>query len=168
MTQNLENEHLTVHLSGYINENCPIFGVNLISVSELTIDLKDINYVNSIGIKNWIDWTHRLRPNLKINLINCPSLVVNQINMVDGFLPAQANVISFYVPYTCDDCSEEKKLLITNGIEFEFGTESTKARYDLPTPMICPKCGAEMELDYLVAKFFKFLTYTPPKEKSEE
>jgi hypothetical protein len=81
---------------------------------------------------------------------NCPKIVVDQINMVLGFLPAGTKVESFFVPYYSEASGNEKMILFVNGREFKDGKVS-------PPEGVNDEGGAPMEMDVIEAKYFKFV-----------
>ena len=76
--------------------------------------------------------------------------VVDQINMVQGFLPATGKVISFFVPFYNEDSGSEKSILFSYGREY---TEEGVSK----TPDVLDDAGKPMEMDVVEAKYFKFL-----------
>ena len=106
--------------------------------------------INSIGIRNWIHWVQEHK-GLKFIFKNCPVCIVEQINNVNGFLPSQATVESFYVPFYSEDTGEEKHILYSLNKDFQLGkTPKIKTIKDSE--------GHMMELDVYPQKYFKFLT----------
>lgn len=144
-------------IGGYIGENSEFFEVNLNGVKHLHIDLNDVNYLNSVGVKNWIAWTRKLRDDLMVTFSNCPPLFVNQMNNVVDFLPKSGSVDSFYVQYYCDNCATEKNVLLEKGKHFDFATETSPRRVEVADSIECPKCKGPMELDVFKDKYFLFL-----------
>ena len=98
---------LEVAVSGYIGEDAGLFSQTFSDVKSVNLDLKGINYINSVGVKNWIHWTSRFPANLPVRIYNCPSLILNQINMVAGFISNTSTVESIMAPFVCEDCNRE-------------------------------------------------------------
>ncbi|MNL21183.1 hypothetical protein D3C87_1424610 [compost metagenome] len=113
------------------------------------MELEGVKSINSCGIREWIKWMGTAS-GAQIVFKNCPKVIVDQINMVDGFLPANGRVSSFFVPYYNDDSGTEKNVLFTFGKEF---TESGVT----PPAGIKDEDGNEMEMDVIESKYFKFL-----------
>ena len=91
---------------------------------------------------------HRARSLITFN--QCPKVIVDQINMVDGFLPSNAKVNSFFVPYYHDDSGSEKNVL------FRYGQEFSEASVN-PPPEVKDDDGNAMEMDVIESKYFKFI-----------
>ncbi len=113
------------------------------------LDLSKVTGINSRGIRDWIDWISRFI-NTRLELHQCPKLIIDQINMVQDFVPSAALVMSFFVPYYCEDSEEEKQVLFKRGTEFEKGQVN-------PPANVKDSAGNTMEIDVIESKFFQFL-----------
>jgi anti-anti-sigma regulatory factor len=140
-------------LAGVMDENSvlPEFpsGVR----GRVVIDLADVSMINSLGCRNWIAWIKggATVPG-GVALVNCSPAVVNQTNILIGFLPGYVRVESFFVPYYCEGCGREERILLTHGHEFD-----ADGRLALVDEMPCPDCKAIMALDVIRERYFKFL-----------
>lgn len=143
------SDKLTVRMAGAIDEDADFSRFNLSGNSSIEIDLNDLKSINSCGIREWIKWIGSAG-SAQISFVNCPKVIVDQINMVDGFLPATGKVSSFYVPYYNDDSGSEKNVL------FRYGTEYTEGNVTPPSA-VKDESGNEMEMDVIESKYFKFL-----------
>lgn len=150
MKSEKKGDLLALAIVGNIDEEAVFQDPDLAGVSSVTIDLDKVGAINSVGIREWIKWTKSFGET-KIQVHNVPKIVVDQVNMVAGFLPKTASVQSFYVPYYADDSGEEKMVLFKRGEHF--GEGGVK-----PPAGIKDSEGAEMEMDIIEAKYFKFLT----------
>lgn len=151
-----EGDVLKISVSGYIGENAGLFELNFAGVKKIEIDLSGVSYINSVGVKNWINWTGRFLKALQVEFHNCPSLIVNQVNMVAGFLPNDGTVESLSAPFICDNCNREETIHLKRGTHYHYATMTEGYKYFPPT-VICSKCKGPMELDAVEAKFFNFL-----------
>lgn len=142
-------EKLTVQMAGTIDEDVDFSQFNLAGHQMIEVELSGLKSINSCGIREWIKWMGTAG-GAKIAFNNCPKVIVDQINMVDGFLPASAKVNSFYVPYYNDDSGSEKNVL------FRYGTEFTEGGVT-PPASVKDEEGNEMEMDVIESKYFKFL-----------
>ncbi len=136
-------------LIGNIDEDTDFSQINLNGASEVEIDLEKIKSINSCGIREWIKWLGTATQ-AKFFFSNCPKVIVDQINLVDGFLPKSSKVVSFYVPYYNDDEGSEKNVLFKYGVEFTEGQVN-------PPPKVQDGGGNEMEMDVIEAKYFAFI-----------
>jgi hypothetical protein len=138
-----------VIVSGVIDEDVDFTPYSLEGLGSATFQLGGIKSINSCGIREWIKWVGTAG-SAKIEYFECPKIIVDQINMVQGFLPSQAVVKSFFVPYYSDDSGNEKNVLFTLGNEYD--DSGLKA-----PPEVKDDSGAPMEMDVVEAKYFKFL-----------
>lgn len=119
----------------------------------LVIDLKEVTAINSIGIRSWIMWFEAIK-GTPIQFLNCPKALVMQMNMVEGFLPESAEVLTMEVPFFCEECDREMEVLFTVGKEIRVVGDEIKLDFKAEE-----LCGAEceIELDVNEKKFFRFL-----------
>ncbi len=146
-------------LAGVIDEQSDFNSFQIPSgTQKLVINMKDIRLLNSVGLRSWVLWAKTLRSIPVIALKNCPGVVVHQMNILDGFIPLQAVVESFEVPYHCESCEHGESLWLERGKDFFEQTADTAARIQAPEEKPCPACGAVMEMDASPRKYFRFLS----------
>ena len=138
-----------VSVSGVIDEDVDFAPHNLEGLTSVKLQLGQVKSINSCGIRDWIKWIGTAG-SATVSYSECPKIIVDQINMVQGFLPVQGKVLSFCVPYYNDDSGAEKNVLFTFGKEFD--DSGLKA-----APEIKDDEGNVMEMDVVEAKYFKFL-----------
>lgn len=145
-----EGTGLVVTLVGNIDEDAILGNVGFDGAEQITLDLDKVTAINSCGIREWIKWLKTAPPGAKVIYRNCPKIIVDQINMVAGFLPDSGTVESFYVPYFNENSGNEKMVLFRKGMEFKDG--------QLKPPSEVKDTGGEvMEMDVIEAKYFKFI-----------
>jgi len=144
-----QGEKLLVHMAGTIDEDVDLNQINLAGHSQIEIDLEGLRSINSCGIREWIKWLSAV-PQTQLSFSHCPKVIMDQINMVDGFLPTNGKVNSFYVPYYNDDSGSEKNVLFRYGNEFSEGNLN-------PPAAVKDEDGNDMEMDVIEAKYFKFI-----------
>src|SRR6202012_4376166 len=110
---------LTVRLSGHIDEDATFNGLALNGAAKIVLELENVSAINSCGIREWIKWIRTATDNAAIVYKKCPKVIVDQINMVSGFLPNNGKVESFFVPYYSDSSGTEKMILFSEGKEFK-------------------------------------------------
>ena len=120
---------------------------------QVFVDLGEVSAINSIGIRSWIMWFSEMST-VHFTFLNCPKALVMQMNMVEGFLPAQSQVLTMQVPFFCEDCDEEKEVMFEVGKEIKVSGGQVNLEYDKAS--ICG-AGCDPELDVNEAKFFRFL-----------
>lgn len=144
------NGQAKVTVSGVIDEDVSFQPYPLAGLTKIDFFLGELKGINSCGIREWINWI-RTASQATIAYHECPKVIVNQINMVHDFLPPNAKVISFYVPYFNEETEEEKQVLFRDGKEFAQDGS-------IPVPAtIQNEKGAALALDVVEAKYFKFL-----------
>lgn len=146
---NKAGEKLNVVMEGSIDEDADFTQLNLAGASQIEIELGGLKSINSCGIREWIKWLGTA-PEAKITFNECPKVIVDQINMVDGFLPNNAKVESFFVPYYNDEAGSEKNVLFRHGAEFNENTVN-------PPANVQDEEGNAMEMDVIESKYFKFI-----------
>ncbi|MBX3021572.1 MAG: hypothetical protein KF799_07835 [Bdellovibrionales bacterium] len=155
LTIKITNVGRDVHLSleGVLDENCQLPEFPEVIQGELEICLEKLTMINSLGCRKWAHWI-RAQAKTKggVSLVKCSPAIMNQINILAGFLPEYARVDSFYVPYYCEGCGYEDRVLLTRGHEFD-----TTGLISFAEEVPCPGCKAIMAMEVLRERYFKFL-----------
>jgi anti-anti-sigma regulatory factor len=145
-----EGTNLVLAVKGNVDEDANFAPQDLGAATGVVLDLEGVTGINSVGIREWIKWVKTMPSSVKLSVRKVPKIVVDQINMVSGFLPPGTTVESFFVPYYSDASGSEKMVLFENGKEYS-GSE-------LKAPAeIKDDSGEVMEMDVIEAKYFKFL-----------
>jgi hypothetical protein len=141
-------DRCVVHVSGVVDENADLSRLASLGASRVEVNLKDVRRINSFGVRSWVEAMRKIPPTTQLEFVHCPPPVIDQCNMVNGFL-GHGRPLSFYAMMVCEDCDEELDQL--------FETEAcVKLGGQLPaTP--CPNCGSEMEIDDLEEQYLLFL-----------
>ncbi|MCB0340679.1 MAG: hypothetical protein H6626_13280 [Pseudobdellovibrionaceae bacterium] len=151
VSQSQEGNDVVLTFQGQIDEDANFQSASGVSGSSIILNLDGVTAINSCGIREWIKWLKELPSGASITYKNCPKVIVDQINMVAGFLPDNAKVDSFYVPYYCEESGNEKMVLFTSGKEFNGDSVNP------PDSVVDDETGDEMEMDVIESKYFKFL-----------
>jgi anti-anti-sigma regulatory factor len=150
ISKKVEGTRLVLELSGNVDEDANFLPPDIGASTDIVLDLEGITAINSVGIREWIKWIKSIPTNGTLTVRKCPKIVVDQINMVSGFLPPAAKIESFFVPYYSDSSGTEKMILFLNGKEFKDGEVHAP-------PEVKDEAGENMEMDVIEAKYFKFL-----------
>jgi len=135
-----------VTIAGLVDEDADL--VRLLSLTgKVELNLRGVRRFNSVGTRDWVGAMQILARKAQIVLVECSPAVINQLNMINGFL-AHGTVKSFYGPMLCTRCSHE--------ISHLFTTRECRDHDGLP-PVECPKCGSPMGLDELEDSYLLFL-----------
>lgn len=148
----------SLRFSGDIDESFDFSAFVVNPGQDLVLNLKEVRSLNSVGLRSWLLWMKDLRNKVpRIYFQNCPQSVVTQMNILEGFLPMEAIVESFEVPFYCDECGTEEAFLARRGTDFVEGTTDHHESMDFKLERSCPKCKAVMTLDASADKYFNFL-----------
>src|SRR5829696_2143232 len=140
-----------VKLGGVIDEDNELGDlVDKIPNGTAVIDLGEIERINSCGVRDWVNWLSKLEANgTRSVLVECSPAIVAQINLVNNFTGSGV-VKSFYVPYFCPECDEEKVLLVE-------ATDMGPPPHEPPTCR-CDECDLVMDFDDMPDSYFAFLS----------
>ena len=137
-----------INLFGVIDENTDLSSFLKYKGQKLVFNFKEITSINSCGIRTWVNLMKELGSS-PIEFMECPPLVVRQMNMVPSFL-GSAKVVSVYVPYVCDSCEHEDNQLVKID-DYKSGTPVAES-------LTCKNCSSEeMEMDGNVKQYFAFV-----------
>ncbi len=141
------DDHLIVELYGNIDEDSNFETLTKLDVKIITFDFDGIKMINSCGVRDWIQFIEKIPADTKIIYKKCPQIVIEQINMVHGFIRKGAKIDSFYAPYYSEDKDEVIKVLLKS-------EDVKKAK----APEIKDQeTGEVLEFDAIEAQYFNFL-----------
>ena len=69
-----------LEIGGAIGEAAKIFETEMRDATCINLNLDQVTYINSIGVKNWVQWVGRLPQNTEINLNNTRFMYKNLNN----------------------------------------------------------------------------------------
>ena len=140
-----------VKLGGVIDEDNELNDlVDKIPSGTAVIDLGEIERINSCGVRDWVNWLSKLEgTGTRAVLVECSPAIVAQINLVNNFT-GNGVVKSFYVPYFCPECDEEKVLLVE-------ASDMGPPPHEPPTCR-CDECDLVMDFDDMPDSYFAFLS----------
>jgi anti-anti-sigma regulatory factor len=100
----------------------------------LILDLEGITFINSLGVRAWIQLMQVARKlELHVELRRVSERMVHQLNIVPA---TRALVTSFFAPYVCDRCGHEQDSLLDLTVH---ALDLARGR---PPAMNCQDCGA--------------------------
>lgn len=137
----------TIMLRGVIDEDTDF---NLLKKlpGSLIFNLRGITSINSCGVRNWVNFLKEVADR-KVYYVECPPLIVRQMNMVPSFV-GQARVVSVFGAYVCEECESEKLVLIQEA-NFAGGN------VEIEEALKCDSCDdGEMEFDGHPKQYFAF------------
>lgn len=148
---NLDSNKMSLKVNSKIDENSKFDNIftklNETHSKKIYLNCSELNYINSAGIRSFIDLIQNLAKKVdSIFYIECSTIIISQFNMVKGFFPENVTVKSFYCPYFNPATDEEKKVLV-----FSKDIQSNSI------PSVKDEDGNELEFDGFIDKYFQFL-----------
>ena len=142
-----DTERTRIVIKGDITEATSFDDLLPLMVGRVDFDLSQIRYMNSLGVREWVDFLRRANAQgYEFHL--CASAFILQASMVEGVL-GRGIVASFFAPYHCNQCEwQEDKLLQSAAV--------LAANYEPPT-FTCPACSASLVLDEIPERYLAFL-----------
>ncbi|MBT7608867.1 MAG: hypothetical protein HN576_03870 [Bacteriovoracaceae bacterium] len=135
-------------LKGEINEDLLIEELIYHKSDLIKVNFKEVVMINSCGVSEWIKFVEAVSNiGSKIQYFNCPQIIVQQVNMVTGFVPGNGSIETFYAPYFCDDCENEDKILL----------KSSDLKGRTAPELKCTKCGELSEIDAMEDIYLNFI-----------
>ena len=138
-------------LSGDIEDHTRLVGFAEQLGPRVIIDLGGIGFINSVGVREWITLLEALdKKGSKVMLRNISEPMVRQMTMV---MEARggAGVESFYAPYVCPACGDERSLLVS------VAAHQAELAAGKPPAQACPDCGGTMDFDEFPNRYLAFL-----------
>jgi hypothetical protein len=137
-------------LAGRIDENADLSRQADALLAEVTeIDLSGLTRINSIGVREWMDFTTSFAGK-NLRLVRCAPVFVDQLNAIANFAGG-AQVVSVMSAFECENDGEVRLL--------EVSTDAAR-RGELPTAPACPRCKGTMVVATDDGSFYRFLKYT--------
>lgn len=122
----------------------------------LILELADIERISSFGIREWVDFITAVSARVQgVWFVECAPKVVDQFNMVANF-GGTGSLVSFYAPYRCDYCDDDRRRLVQVAQEWE------ELKTGKLPERVCESCGNAEYFDEDPLTFFSFLQSHPP------
>jgi hypothetical protein len=132
-------------VSGVIDENADLSFLETLS-APTRLNMKDVRRINSYGVRAWIEAIRKVPAGVPLDFVECSSAVIDQTNMVAGFL-GRGKVSSFFAPMVCSNCGRECDEL--------FHTDEYQREGRLPD-VSCDRCGGALVVDDLEEHYLLF------------
>ena len=142
---------LIIRLAGKLNEGGELDLMITPTAENIEVDLSELTMINSVGIRSFKSWASKLTAP-KLTFTFCPRFFIDQVNMIDGFIPAHAKIDSFYVPFYNEDSDQEKLVLYTRGQQYS----SAGGQFRVDHAIVKDSNGGDMDLD-ATDRDFQFL-----------
>jgi hypothetical protein len=145
-----------LYLSGVVDENVSFQNLAIPPDRSLHLHLSEVLSLNSVGLRSWVLWIRDLDVP-EITMHRCPTVVIHQLNILEGFFPNGAVVKSFAVPYVCESCGTESTLWTERDRHFRERSLEKPEWIDIPEAQTCEQCGGTAAIDVIPKKYFNFL-----------
>jgi hypothetical protein len=147
---------VTINLIGEMNEKANVTLPEMIEVTSVVFDFVHLKHLNSAGIRFWITLLGKLPSGSVVHFRNAPKFVVDQMSMVQGFMPSGSVVDSFEMPYFCDKCNKPDSEMLKAGVHFDQAVAGKPYALRLPKKT-CGQVACEFEPDMMPKKYLKCL-----------
>lgn len=141
-----------IHYIGPINEESEVHFARVVDKlsDKVVINFRQVSYVNSCGVRSWVNFMRELGQNRSVFYEECTSEIVMQMNMIPSF-KGQAEILSVYAVYECESCNIKQEKLLDSKADLP-----KDGNFDaIENP--CPKCHNAMEMEELEDEYFAFL-----------
>lgn len=151
-TKATKGNNIIVSLDGVIDDDVnweQSLGYPPSPPTEIHLECSKVSRINSVGVKGWIDYFHRLEvKKVPLHMWKCSPAIIQQINQVENF-KCGATIHSLQASFSCDSCQHifYETLTIKEILDQKLVIAHKK----------CPKCGASAAFDDLPKIVFKFL-----------
>ncbi len=155
---NLDPTTLEIKVSGYFDEFSDLpKDVDFSKFQSVEVDFGAVEFINSGGVKVWVNFIDDLKDHehLKIYYKNCPPKIVDQVNLIANFLPANGEVLSVFIPVFCNKCTNTFKVLQKVAEIDDLADEDVIARTS-PDCADFPACNKFFEVDTVLRQYFRF------------
>jgi CheY-like chemotaxis protein len=147
-----DTERTRIVIKGDITEATSFDDLLPAVVGRVDFDLSQVRYMNSLGVREWIEFLLRA-PIQGYEFHACSVAFVLQASLVEG-VTGRGTISSFFAPYACSRCDyQDERLLQTAAI---LATDNRQ-----PPAFSCPRCGDRLALDDIPERYLAFLQSTP-------
>ena len=143
-----EPDGIRVVIKGDVTEATKFDDLLPILTGTVRFDLSHISYMNSLGVREWVDLLARAEME-RCELHACAVGFILQAALVEG-VAHNAQVISFFAPYACQQCEHQEERLLQSAVILANDDR-------LPPVFACPICDGLLELDDVPARYLAFL-----------
>ncbi len=140
------SDHIVFNISGQIDEDAELESMHIEGHTKIVFNLENVTMINSCGIRDWVEFQKNIADDTKIIYRNCPQVIIEQLNIIKGFIKEGGVIESFYAPYYDEKSDKEIKILITPD-EVIDGKAPVKKNAE----------GDELDFDEIELQYFNFL-----------
>lgn len=147
-----------VILTGNLNESSVLPAPDFSGQKSVILNLEKMTSMNSAGVQLWVKWIAGADRGTRYKFLKIQPFLIYYIGAVEGMLPPNCELLSFFVPYLDSKTGE------TELIEYLDGKHFTQSELRLPTTVssLNPPY-VRLEIDVTPARYFSFLTAFHPR-----
>ena len=142
-----------VTVYGAIDENSDLRGLFAQLKSDVLMNMRDVERVNSMGVHGWVPQITKLSAEHRVLIDEISYPLVQNANTVANMF-GSAQVRSCMAPYFCAKCKDNMSIAVSAKDVADAGNE--------PPAKHCPRCRTLMEFDELDG-YFDFFRTRPRK-----
>lgn len=141
----VEGPLVKVWFKGTISEGVDLVKLVGFSGTELHVNCREVERLNSAGIRNWCLFFDGLRrKGVKLKFLECSPAVSEQCNYIANFMD-RGEVESLCINFLCPECHSASQ---------KIESVKTLVSSNCQAPMEnCNQCGKKMELDQLALDY---------------
>jgi hypothetical protein len=139
-----------VRMEGVIDEDNPLqTALPEASKKQILVHAGKVGWINSCGVRDWVRWLAALEARENdVYFVQCPPVLVGQINLVRNFGGERGQVVSFLAPFFCESCDRE---------HLERMIPHQLSQPPQVPEILCESCGSSMVFDELPESYFSFV-----------
>ena len=128
-----------IRLSGIIDAEAGVHFINLYgdAARSCRFNFRDVTAINSYGIRAWVLFLRDFQGEREVELEECPTVIVDQLNMLSSFR-GKAKVKSVFINYACVQCNQTTSQLVEAGKFLDYKSGGLKS-------IRCKSCFSEMK-----------------------
>ena len=161
-------EDYIIEMSGDLGDDVEFPNKKFRLSQRIIFNCENLRHLSSFAMQKWSRWMKSQDTRQQFVFRMVPPRTIDIFNMIDGYLPDESIIESFYVPYECESCGHEELLLARRGREFVEALGHNAPKLLLPQEINCPKCKSGMKLGVWEAKFLRFLSHLQLPNDSDE
>lgn len=91
------------HVPSVVDDRTPLPQYQGFHRQKFVLDLRDLKLMNSVGIRNWVQWLKSFQPQNEVCLVNCPVIFMNIAAIVTDVVPDGARIESILLRYVDEE-----------------------------------------------------------------
>jgi hypothetical protein len=152
-------DDIEIQLSGSISTDADFPQLRARLSQRIVFDCDGLEVLTPVGATAWSHWMRAFDERQQFVFRFLHERVVRVFSQINGFLPRESTIESFYVPYQCESCNHEDELLARRGKEYIEAVGGHPARLNMPATLNCQHCKNQMNLGVWESKYFRFLEH---------